>query len=234
MLQAKRKEVVAKKLPLAPDILNLRDALRGVRHVLRRSGETLSEVPAATLPDPVAKIAGAVLRHGGELAKGADKMASGLAKRLLGGSSDSAPSMSEIIADRHAPEVFAATSYVALRAVLQQQGIEDALIVESAARAAYTQLAPDLGNAPEPILAANLTQLILDMNVVCGAGEARQLAIFAVVLWLMSDRPQSGSTAALEAAVDLASVLRQDIIAACDARDHGRLVKLYAEFINHV
>jgi hypothetical protein len=209
MLQAKRKEVVAKKLPLAPDILNLRDALRGVRHVLRRSGETLSEVPAATLPDPVAKIAGAVLRHGGE-------------------------SMSEIIADRHAPEVFAATSYVALRAVLQQQGIEDALIVESAARAAYTQLAPDLGNAPEPILAANLTQLILDMNVVCGAGEARQLAIFAVVLWLMSDRPQSGSTAALEAAVDLASVLRQDIIAACDARDHGRLVKLYAEFINHV
>ena len=50
--------------PLLPDAMPLREALRGLRHVLRKGGETLKETMTVdTLPPPAARLAGAVLRE---------------------------------------------------------------------------------------------------------------------------------------------------------------------------
>ncbi|REF73243.1 hypothetical protein E3U25_01970 (plasmid) [Paracoccus versutus] len=220
--------------PIAPDIISLRDALRGLRYALRRGGETLSEIPVATLPEPAGRIAGAVLRQGGELAKGADQVVSNVAKRLLGSEAGPIPAMPEIISDSNSPERFAAACYTALKAALRQLNFGEALIVESAARLAYRRIAPTIGNLPEPVVAAELTVQLLDLHAIHGAEDAEALAVFAVLLWLQSDRADVEELASLEASVDLAKVLRDDVLSASAARDKERLGKLYAEFINHV
>ena len=64
----------------------LREALRGLRFLLRRGGETLADTMSVeTLPKPAADLAGAVLREVGGLARNVDEVASGLAKTILGG-----------------------------------------------------------------------------------------------------------------------------------------------------
>lgn len=220
--------------PNPADSVTLRDALRGLRHAMRRGGETLFDMPVAALPGPAAQIAGAMLRHGGELAKGVDEVASSLAKRLLGPGPQSAASFPEIAGDSNAATRFATACYVALQAALKQMGVTDALIVESAARMAYRRIAPQIGHLPEPRIAADLTLQMLELRVLHGAGEAAPLASFAVLLWLQSDRREDEDQAALEAAVDLARVLADDLRAACAAQDADRLQQLYAEFVNHV
>ena len=69
--------------PVRPDPMTLRDALRGLRHAMRRGGESLFELPVGVLPRPAAQIAGVVLKGGERLAREADRLASGLARRVL-------------------------------------------------------------------------------------------------------------------------------------------------------
>lgn len=59
-----------------PDALALREALRGLRYLLRRGGETLAE----TLPGP----AGAALREVEPIAQAASDLASDVARSVLG------------------------------------------------------------------------------------------------------------------------------------------------------
>ena len=77
-----------------PDAMPLRDALRGLRHAVRRWGETLLEtMPVDALPRPAAELAGAVLREVGEIARGVDEVASGFARFALG-AADTSPGTS--------------------------------------------------------------------------------------------------------------------------------------------
>lgn len=220
--------------PASPDLAALRDALRGLRFVLRRGGERISEAPIPALPAPAGQFAEVALRHGGELVKEVDRIASAVAKSLLSSGLESDARMSKIVAGHNSAELFATASYAALRRALDRLGAGDALISESAARSAYLQAAPLIGVQSEAEVAAELTVQLLDLDEIRGATEMAPLAIFAMLLWLQSDRPEAEDRASFEAAVDLAHAIRQDVLSACKARDQSRLSALYSEFIDHV
>jgi hypothetical protein len=225
-------------LPIRPDPMPLREALRGLRHVLRRGGETLLDtVPVSALPKPAQALAGAVLREMEVIAKGADGVASGLAKRVLGGAA-TAPSLDDLSARPDADAIFAGAAYAALRAVLTHLGAPGVLVSETAARLAYAEA----GKGADA--AGDLTLRLLDAKVIRGAtaieaarvpGAALEpVALFAMMLWLQADRPDAEGEAALSAATDLAVALAADVGRACAEADAARLSALYAEFAPHV
>lgn len=220
--------------PASPDLAGLRDALRGLRFALRRGGERISEAPIPAFPAPAGQFAGVALRHGGELAKEVDRFASAVAKSLLSSGRDSDARMSQIVAGQNSAELFATASYTALKRALDRLGAGDVLIFESAARNAYLRVAPMIGQLPDAEVAAELTVQLLDLGAIRGATGMSALAIFAMLLWLQSDRPVAEDRASFEAAVDIACAIRQDVLPACASRDKTRLGALYAEFLGHV
>lgn len=220
--------------PASPDLAGLRDALRGLRFALRRGGERISEAPIPALPAPAGQFAEVALRHGGELVKEMDRFASAVAKSLLTSGRETDARMSQIVTGRNGAELFANASYTALKRALDRLGADDALISESAARNAFLHAAPMIGVQSEAEVAAELTVQLLDLDAIRGASEVAPLAIFAMLLWLQSDRPETEDRASFEAAVDLACAIRQDVLPACKALDRSRLSALYSEFIDHV
>lgn len=83
-------------------------------------------------------------------------------------------------------------------------------------------------------IAAELTVQLLDLDVIRGTTEMAALAVFAMLLWLQSERPEAEDAASFEAAVDITRAIRQDVLPACKSRDRARLSALYSEFIDHV
>ena len=230
--------------PMRPDPIPLRDALRGLRHVMRRGGETLAEtLPVSALPGPAAGLAGALLRGGGALVKSVDEVASSLAKKVLVGEEAHAPSLRAITRQQGADAAFAAACYAALRAALIRLDAGQVFVSETAARLAYQQAKPAADRAPEAN-AADLALAMIDQKVLrdIGAADAARLpaatlepvVLFTVLLWLQSERPEDVDEAALDSAADLAMVLAPDVTAACAARDATRLAALFAEFASHV
>jgi hypothetical protein len=221
----------------------LREALRGLRFMLRRGGETLADTMSVeTLPKPAADIAGAVLREVSGLARNVDEVASGLAKTILGGHAPQSATLDALSGTQDAGARFAAAVYVALRTVLRRLGAPGVFVSEAAARAAFdrhtAQQGDVVGNAPR------LTVDLLDARVVRGttAGEAAQVpgaalepvAIFAVMLWLQSARSDDDNEAALDAAGDLAVAVAAEVAAACASRDIARIGALYERLVAHV
>lgn len=216
----------------------LREALRGLRHVLRRGGETLRDtMPMEALPKPAADLAGAVMREVASLARGMDDVASGLAKTVLGRGGP--PAIRDLADGPEANARFAAAAYAALRAVLRHLGAPGVFVSESGARRAHAaHLAAGSASA------ADLTLRLIEARVIrdATAAEAARVpgaalepvAIFALMLWLQADRPEEEGEAALDAAADLAVALAGDVAAAAAAKDAARLSALYAEFAAHV
>lgn len=222
-------------LPLRPDPMPLREALRGLRFLLRRGGETLAEtVTLEGLPKPAADLAGAVLREVGGIARNVDEVASGLAKTVLGGDAPQSVTLEDLGGAEDAAARFAAATYVALRSVLRRLGAPGVFISEAAAHHAYAPGAD----------AATLTVNLLEARVLRGttAQEAARVpgsalepvAIFAVLLWLQSTRAEDENEAALDAATDLAVALATDVAKASAARDTARIAALYARYVSHV
>jgi hypothetical protein len=60
------------------------------------------------------------------------------------------------------------------------------------------------------------------------------VAVFAVLLWLQATRSEDENEDALNAAVDLAVALADDVALACAARDVTQIAALYAKFAAHV
>lgn len=224
-------------LPIPPDPMPLREALRGLRFVLRRGGAALVDTMSVEgLPQPAADLAGAVLREVTGIARNLDQMASGLAKSVLGAHRPDAITLDHLGAEQDAEAQFGAAVYVALRSVLRRLGAPGVFVSEAAARRAYA-----LGPASD---AATLTVHLLDARVLRGttAEEAARVpgsalepvAIFAVLLWLQSTRSEDENDDALQAASDLAIALAGEVAAACAARDVGRIAALYARYAAHV
>lgn len=223
--------------PLRPDPMPLREALRGLRFMLRRGGETLVDTMAIEgLPKPAADIAGAVLREVSGIARNVDDFASGLAKTVLGADEPPAVTLDNLAAGQAAEAEFGAAVYVALRSVLRRLGAPGVFVSEAAARRAYVA-----GGAADP---ATLTVNLLEARVVRGttAAEAARVpgsalepvAIFAVLLWLQSTRSEDENEDALDAATDLAVALAAEVDRACAARDTARITALYARYVAHV
>ena len=231
------------RLPQPPDAMPLREALRAMRHMLRKGGETLIDtIPVADLPVP--GLAGAVLHQVEALARGVDHVTSGMAKLVLGASEQRGPSLPGI-AGLDAPDAaFAAACYAALRAVLSHLGVANVFLSEAAIRHAYLAVMADHPDDAEPLLAARLTLALLRGHVIRGltAVDAAhvpgagldQVAIFAVMLWLQTDRPEGEDIAALDAATDMAVALSGDISRACAAETPAALADLFKEFAPRV
>ena len=233
------------KLNPLPDAMPMRDALRGLRHAVRRGGETLLDVmPVGSLPRPAADLAGAVLHEVGAFAKGVNDVASGLARLALGGSATSQGSLQDLTLHQGAEDGFAQGIYAALRAVLRHLNAPSAYISETAARAAYLALMPEQRLGSDASMAAALSLALSEAKVLRGLSAADvalvtgqsldHIAIFAVMLWLQSDRSEAEDDKALEAATDLAVALAVEADAAFTARDNTALATLYDEFASHV
>lgn len=220
--------------PIRPDPMPLREALRGLRFLLQRGGETLVDTLVIDgLPKPAAGVVGAVLREVGDFARNVDDFASGLAKSVLGGDDASSLTLKDMEAGEDARATFGAAVYVALRSVLRRLGAPGVFVSEAAARRAYDRAD-----------AAALTVNLLDARVVRGttAQEAARVpgaalepvAIFAVMLWLQSTRSEDENEAALDAATDLSVALAAEVDRASTARDTARIADLYARYVAHV
>ncbi len=241
----------------------LREALRGLRHVMRRGGATFRDTLSVdVLPRPAADLAGSVLRDAEHLARGADRIASDLAKKVLGGTELSPASLDDLAAAGNDGALFAAGAYPALGSILGRLGVEDAFVSEAAARSAFSQAVAGSGERQsageqadirEPQersanaqarLAARLTLAMIGTRALRGlsgatntrvpAAALEPVALFSLMLWLQSGAREEENAAALLAATDLAVVLADDITAATAARDTDRLAALYTEFASHV
>lgn len=224
-------------VPLRPDPMPLREALRGLRFMLRRGGETFAEtITVDGLPKPAVDLAGAVLREVEGIARNVDAIASGFAKQVLGGHDPRTATLEAFGADASADARFAAAVYVALRSVLRRLDAAGVFVSEAAARRAWGR--------GQPTDAATLTIRLLNERVVRGttadeaarvAGSALEpVAIFAVMLWLQSARSEDENEAALDAATDIAVALAAEVAQACAARDAGRIAALYDRYAAHV
>ena len=233
------------KLNPLPDAMPLRDALRGLRHAVRLGGETLLDVmPVGSLPRPAVQLVGAVLHEVGAFAKGVNDVASGLAHLALGGSAKSQGSLQDLTLRLGAEDSFAIGIYAALRAVLRHLNASSAYISETAARSAYLALTPQQRLGSDASMAAALSLALAEAKVLRGlsaadaarvAGQSLDhIAIFAVMLWLQSNRSEAEDEKALEAATDLAVALAVEADAAFTAEDTTALATLYAEFASNV
>lgn len=219
-----------------PKTTAVREALRSVRHLLRRVNASI-RVPAEGLPKPAADIANAAVRQLGAIANDMDEVASGFARRALGGEPPPHPTLHEI-AGAGADSAFAAACYAGLKRVLQRAGIKNAFVSELAARRAFRDLM-ESGVASDAALAGELTIRLLDAKVirnpVDNQGEdPSAVALVAVMLWLLSDRPAEEDEEALKSAFDVAVGLRADINGAVSRRDTVVLGNLYADFAANI
>ncbi len=227
---------------ILPDALPLREALRGLRHVMRKGGETLKDTMTVDImPPPAARLAGVVLREVEAIAKGMDHAASGLAKKVLGIPDPTAPSLHAITGQQDGDVVFGTAFYAATQAVLRRLGAPSVFISEAGARKAFQHIRPF--DAPDAEVAATLTIALHKAKVLKGtaaetarvpAAAVAPVALFAVMLWLQSQRPEAEDEAALDAATELSVALAADVSKACIAGNHPDLAALYTEFASHV
>lgn len=227
---------------MLPDAMPLREALRGLRHVMRKGAETLKDTMTVDImPPPAAHLAGVVLREVEAIAKGIDHAASGLAKKVLGKPDPTSPSLHTITGQQDGDVVFAAAFYAAAQVVLQRLGCTSIFVSEAGARKTFLHIRPF--NAPDAEVAAALTLALHDAKVLKGtpddtvrvpASAVAPVALFAVMLWLQSHRPEAEDEAALDSATELSVALAADVSKACTDRNHADLAALYAEFSSHV
>ncbi len=228
-----------------PDAMPLRDTLRGLRHAVRRGGETLLDVmPLDQLPPPASQLVGAMIREMGAMAKDMGEVASDFARFALGSSEATDAVPMHLTARLGAEDDFAKGIYGALRLVLQRLDAPSVYISETAARVAYLALLPGQRHGNDANFAAALSLSLVEAKVLRGTsaqdaahvpGRAiEHVAIFAVMLWLQSNRSEADDDAALSSATDLALAVATEADAAILVRDIAKLSALYAEFAAHV
>ncbi len=223
----------------------LREALRGLRFLFRRGGETVAEtLPLETLPDPASGLARVVLREIEGLARSAETVASGAAKTVFGQTRRSSAALEDIIRHDAADLEFGQSVYLALEAVLRRLGAGTAFVSEMTARTVFGSWLKDLPTGEARHRAADLTLRLLDARVIRGAQMDRAgpaalqdpgtVAVFAVLLWLQSSRSDDENEAALDAATDIAVAKAPEIIRTIRERNLDGIAALYAKYVQHV
>jgi hypothetical protein len=230
---------------IQPDSMPLREALRGLRFLLRRGGETLVDtISVEALPKPAWEIASVVITVVGGIVRTVDTVASSAAKRILVGQENPTAALDELIHHDAAEAEFAQAIYVALSAVLRRFGMTSFFVSEMSARATFAAWRRETGEADPKHRAAELTLRLLDARVVRGVsvdkaqlaptGALDGAAVFAVLLWLQSSRPDAEDEAALDAAADIALAKADEIARALAARRLDSLAALYRKYVDHV
>lgn len=232
--------------PIIPaDAMPLREALRGLRFLLRRGGETLADtMPVETLPRPASALATSVLREVGGIVRSVDSVASNVAKLVLGGPDSLSAPLDELVRRGDADVAFARAIYAALGAVLRRFGATNFFVSEMSARATFAAWQRDGGDGDMDLGAADLALRLLEARVIRGTTTDRAGAVpdgaldgatvFAVLLWLQSARSESENEAALDAAADIASAKAGEVDMAVQAGDRERIAALFRKYVGHV
>ncbi|GAD55331.1 hypothetical protein [Limimaricola cinnabarinus] len=217
-----------------PGTVVLREALRSIRHVAREGRDAVVEA-ASHGGAPVARVANFAIT-------GADRMAE-MAEEVVGlliGAGAAPPDLS--LADMPADEVnaacFAAAAYSALGHVLRGLGARHALVSEMRLRAAFLRGGGTgaTTRSARLFVAMSEAEVIADVRMEpaadLSAHEAERLALFAMLLWMLSDRDIGDASDALDAASMIAIALRSEL--ACAEGDEVTLAALLKEFRHHV
>ncbi len=224
----------------------LREALRGLRFLLRRGGETVADTLSIdALPKQTSSLAAIVLREVEGFARSVDTVTSNAAKTVLGGQDSSSAVLDEIIHHDSADIEFAQAIYRALGAVLRRFGSGSFFVSEMSARTAFSAWRRNHRDEESELAAAELTLRLLDARVIRGgtAGEKpgaaaentrETAAVVAVMLWLQSSRSDAENEAALEAAADIALAKAPELASAVQARDLDRIAAYYRKYVDHV
>lgn len=230
---------------IQPDAMPLREALRGLRFMMRRGGETLAEtISVDALPNPASDLASVVMNEVGDIVRSVDTVASSAAKKFLGGQDNPTASLDQLIRHEDAETEFAQAIYVALSAVLRRFGAVSFFVSEMAARSIFNTWRQESGESATDQQAAELMLRLLDARVIRGvsierataapSGALDGAAVFAVLLWLQSSRSDAENEAALDAAADIALAKAVEIGRAIDARSLDHLAGLYRKYVDHV
>lgn len=232
--------------PLVPgDTAPLREALRGLRFLLRRGGATVADTLAIeALPTPAASLASRVLREAEGIARSVESVAAKAARTVLGGQDSPSLSLDELVARPTAEAEFGQAIYLALSVVLRRLGAADFFVSEMAARSAFAVWRDDRLAGALSFHAADLTLRLLEARVIRGAvadkagriqaQDVDAVAVFAVLLWLQATRSDSENEAALDAAADIALARAPEVTDTVRSGDMARIAALYQRYVDHV
>ena len=226
-----------------PDRLALREALRGLRYTVHTGGrmvlDRLSSTSTGHTPDlPGRHFLCDVENTAARLeAIGSDTM-----RFLLCEHTPSSRSMQALYELGFEDRQFARVVYDNLRLFLQQLGIRHAIVSELAARQAHGRLPANLLDLPEHEAAALIAFSLVDAGVIregpVGLKSLRSkeadLAIAALLFWLLSNRSPEEDDQAHLAAADMALAVEDEIVAALRERDKAALSALFEELAPHV
>lgn len=225
-----------------PDAAPLREALRGIRFMLRRGGATVADtLTLDTLPEPAAGLARRMIREVEGIARTVDEAASAAAKTVLGEQDSPSETLEELVGHYAAAAEFGRAIYMALDAVLRRIGVADAFISEMSAQSTFATWRRDHPEGEPEDWAAELTLRLLEARVIRGAvpsgakiGDVEPIALFAVLLWLQSDRSDSENEAVLEAAADIAAAKGPEVASVVRSCDPKAIAALYRKYVDHV
>lgn len=185
-----------------------------------------------------------ILREVGGIARSVDGIASDVAKTVLGGQDHGSAPLAQMIGRTEDRARFAASLYVALNSVLGRLGAKSVFVSEAAAYGAFQTIDRLENDASIAGQAAFLALRLMDARVIRGttiqqsalvSGTALEpVALFAVLLWLQSERTDEDNEAVLIAATDMAVVRAADISSAFAARDATRIAALFSKYVAHV
>lgn len=233
------------RMPIEPDPLPLREALRALRHIVHRGGRTVREtIGPGVLPAPAADVAVALLDEARHAARTMESAVSDVAKSVIGPRAEPALSLDRIGDVPDAERRLAASTYSALGAILARLGVTSAFVSEAAARQVYAAVAARTPVRTGADLAGDLMLALLDARIIRGIGPGaaagpggaspEAVAVFALLLWMQADRSDADDEAALDSATDLSAALAAEISAAVVLRDRQRLANLQAKYASHV
>lgn len=233
-------------MALSPDPVPLREALRGLRHVLRSGGETLAQaVPLESLPQEAAALTRGAMKTADGIARRIDHTASQMAHRFLCPlAPDDATLQNLMKRGLSAADDFGVLSYEGLALILKEIGPRQAFISEAGARRAWLHVAGSDPQRDPATLAAALFVALREQKVLrdveaepAGAlepGEVVPVAIFALLLWLLT-RPDGASTLeqslTQSRALTRAQTIARDIARAASVGNTTRIAELFAQFL---
>ncbi len=232
--------------------LPVKDALRTLRHTLLR-GRTALEAPLDPLPSPLGSVARGVLSDVDSLAGRVSGVAESLTEHFLDSRWRSLPQAATLEDIQHTDEpdiAFAQAAYRVLTRAMHYLGGVEALVSEMRAAEAYraaerSPLARQDRFGFSAALVAELRRRRVVASVVAAAGGQRgdrtdpsvvDVAVFALALWLLTDRDDDGDWEAAESLLqtccDIAWALRVDVAQRLASPE--RLRDLLAAYVDKV
>jgi hypothetical protein len=223
--------------------LALKDALRTIRFASRRGRRFSRDVAPSVVPQPIDGFIASAMTFVDVVATRVEREATRLIRSGIGSTLelpdlriDTSPPERAVKADQ-----FAEAAYRGLTTALELLHADGALVSESAARAAYEAVTEQPVEGSERWAALLLCEM-LHRRVIWGVsltpaarGQERmlaRLALFSLMIWLLSSRGAGEAQVALEASIALALGLRDELAAIGD--DPERIEGLLMEFRHHV